>query len=108
MLTPGQKANILAKAGIAVPAFPARRLPVQERHLLMGARKPKEEQQADAEQAAAVLGWNQAVENLYVAHVAARAARSLRQAQEAEQLDDLRRANSQPVQTDESTDTDWI
>jgi len=108
MLTIDQKANILAKAGIAVPAFPSRRLPIQERHLLMGARKPKEERDADAEQAAAVVGWNQAVENLYVTHVAARAARSLREAQEAQQLDRLRRANGQRVQTDESTDTDWI
>ena len=108
MLTTGQKATILAKAGIAVPAFPARRLPVQERHLLMGARKPKEELDADAEQAAAVLQWNHAIETLYVAHVAARAARSLRQAQEAQQLERLRRANGERVQTDESTDTDWI
>ena len=104
MLTTGQKANILAKAGVAVPAFPARRLPVQERHLLMGARKPKEERDADAEQDAAVLRWNQAVENLYVAYVAARAARSLREAQEAQQLDRLRRANSHSVLSDSDSD----
>jgi hypothetical protein len=31
MPTISQQANILAKAGVAVPPFPARRLPVQER-----------------------------------------------------------------------------
>lgn len=51
MLTTSQTANILAKAGIIAPAFPARRLPVQERDLHEGARNPQQELGADAEEA---------------------------------------------------------
>jgi len=94
MLTTGQKAVILAKAGDAVPAFPARSLPIQERHLLKGADAPQEELDADAQQAAAVRRWSQTVDDMYVVHVAARAARSLREAQAAMQLDRLRQTNA--------------
>ena len=97
MLTTGQKATILARAGDAVPAFPARSLPIQERHLLKGDEAPQEELDADAQQAAAVARWSQQIEDMYVIHVAARAARSLREAQEAIQLDRLRRANAHPA-----------
>ena len=100
MLTTSQKALILAKAGIEVPAFPARRLPVQERHLLKGHRAPREELDADAEQERAVEKWSQHIETLYVAHTAARAAKSLREAEEARQLVMLQRANAGPEPPD--------
>ena len=100
MLTTGQKAILLAKAGDAVPAFPARSLPIQERHLLKGAEAPQEELEADAQHAEAVRRWSQTIENMYVVHVAARAARSLREAQAAVQLDRLRHANADPINND--------
>ncbi|MGJ7498448.1 hypothetical protein ACSFA8_25770 [Variovorax sp. RT4R15] len=90
------KANILTKAGIEVPAFPARRLPVQERHLIKGGRAPREELDADVEQERAVEGWKKHIETLYVAYATARAAKSLREAQEALQLDMLQRLNARP------------
>jgi hypothetical protein len=99
MLTTSQKAHILARAGVAVPAFPARRLPVQERYLREGARVPQEELDADAEQRAAAERWNREIETLYVAHAAARAAKSLRDSEEAQQLDMLRRASNRPATT---------
>jgi len=77
MLTTGQKANLLAKSGVAVPAFPARCLPIQERHLRKGARVPKEELDADAQQAEAVTRWNLQIEDMYVVCGASRAARNL-------------------------------
>ena len=106
MLTTGQKANILAKAGVAAPAFPARRLPIQERHLRKGARAPREELDADAQQAEAVAQWDKQIEDIYVVYVAARAAKSLREAEEAQQLDRLRRANVRPARSDRTTDAD--
>src|ERR1700712_5241181 len=100
MLTTGQKATILAKAGDAVPAFPPRCLPIQERHLFKGDKAPQEELDADAQQATAVARWSQQIEDMYVIHVAARAARSLREAQEALQLDRLRRSNAGLLRND--------
>lgn len=94
MLTTSQKSHILAKAGVMVPPFPARRLPVQERHLLRGAKAPQDELDADAEQAVAVAQWHKLVESLYVEYSAARAARSLRESAEAERLRQLRDDNS--------------
>ncbi len=58
---------MLRKAGIAVPPFPARRLPLQERHLRDAARVPQEERDADAEQRAAVETWRRAVDALHAA-----------------------------------------
>ena len=72
MLTLSRKEKILRKAGIAVPPFPARRLPLQERHLHTPARVPQEERDADAEQRAAVQAWKQAVNALHAAHVEGR------------------------------------
>ncbi|HEY2254615.1 MAG TPA: hypothetical protein VGI11_03175 [Variovorax sp.] len=72
MRTTSQKAEILARAGIAVPAFPA-----------------------EGESAAAER-WKREIDNLFAGYVAARAARSLREAEEALQLDRLRRANCSP------------
>jgi len=88
MLTTGRKANILAKSGVAVPAFPARRLPIQERHLRKGARAPQEELDADAQQAEAVARWNLQVEDMYVVYVAARAASRVAQADGANAASD--------------------
>jgi hypothetical protein len=65
MLSIQQKANILKKAGQAVPALPA-------------------------DTSAAQTEWARTVENLYVAYAAARAAKSLRESEEARQLDRLR------------------
>ena len=94
MLNTGQKAKILAKAGVAIPAFPARRLPIQERHLLRGEFAPPEELEADAEQAAAVDHWTRYVGDLYAVHMAARAARSLRESEEASSLYRLQMSNA--------------
>lgn len=69
MLSTQQKAQILKKAGQAVPASP-------------GGVGP------------ALDAWTREVENLYVSYVAARAARSLREAEEARQLERLRQLAS--------------
>ncbi|MBS0451109.1 MAG: hypothetical protein JSS14_07330 [Proteobacteria bacterium] len=69
MLSTQQKAQILKKAGQAVPAMPGDTGPVLD-------------------------AWVREVENLYVSYVAARAARSLRQAEEARQLERLRHLSS--------------
>ena len=60
MLTRHRKEKILRKAGIPVPPFPARRLPLQERHMRDAAKVAQEEREADAEQRAAVQAWRQA------------------------------------------------
>ena len=65
MLSTEQKAQILKKAGHAVPPMPAGTGPTLD-------------------------AWSREVENLYVSYVAARAARSLREAEEARQLAQLR------------------
>ena len=67
MLTLHRKEKLLRKAGIAVPPFPARRLPLQERHLRDTARVPQEERDADVEQRAAVEAWRRAVDALHAA-----------------------------------------
>ena len=94
MITTSQKATILAKAGIAVPAFPARRLPIQDRFLEAGARIPQEQIDADIAQRVAVEHWNREISNLFAGYVAARAARSLREAEDADRLARLRLANA--------------
>lgn len=65
MLTHSKKACLLAKVGVAVPLFPARSLPVQERYLRRGARVPQAELDADEAQALAVSLWQQQVDELY-------------------------------------------
>ena len=67
MLTLYRKEKILRKAGIPVPPFPARRLPLQERHMRDAAKVPQEERDADAEQRDAVQAWRQAVDALHAA-----------------------------------------
>ena len=106
MLTIAHKAPILAKVGINVPVFPARRLPVEDRHLLNGARAPQEELDADAQQVTSIKAWNKTVEGLYVEYVAARAARSLREAEEAQQLYRLQLTNSGMAANDGAVDID--
>ena len=96
MLTTNRKANLLAKSGVAVPAFPARRLPIQERHLRKGARVPREELEADAQQAEAVARWSLQIEDMYVVYVAARAASRPARVDEA------------PAATDRITDADMV
>jgi hypothetical protein len=100
MLTTRQKAAILAKAGLPVPAFPACGLPTSERHRCRGVEALQEELDAETQQATAVMQWGQQIEDMYVVHVAARAARSLREAQDALQLDRLRQANAHPAHRD--------
>jgi hypothetical protein len=68
MLTIAQKADILRKNGIAVPAMPADDL----------------------------RGWNADVDVLFVTYAAARAAKSLRDAEELRQLELLRRISALP------------
>jgi hypothetical protein len=80
MLTTSQKANILRKAGLQVPAAPTS---VSE-----DASHPADELHKLAKE------WSTTVENLYVTYAAARAAKSLRDAEEARQLDVLRRLSS--------------
>lgn len=94
MLSLSQKAKILCKSGSKIPPFPSRRLPVQERHLMRGARAPQEELEADEEQEKAVKIWSLEIESMYVAYVAARAAQSLREAEVGRQSEDLRGTNA--------------
>ena len=72
MPSSSRQVNILLKAGVQVPPFPARRLPVQERYLREGVRVPQEELDADAEQLQAAEQWRSTVESMYQALVAAR------------------------------------
>ncbi len=103
MLTASQKAVILESAGIAVPEFPARRVP----HTQLAHHEPRistaEEYEGDAEYARAVTRWKQEVEALHVDYAAARAAKSLREAEEAKQMDLLRRANARSSMTEKGT-----
>lgn len=72
MPTVSQKAAILARAGVAVPSFPSRKLSDE-----------------------AVMEWNKKVDDMFAAYAMSRAARSLREAEEAQQLSQLRNANAQ-------------
>lgn len=78
MLSISQKENILVKAGIEVPQFPARRLPFQERYLREGVRVPQEELDADREQRLAAQEWANKIEQIFSCYAAARAEQSLR------------------------------
>ena len=70
MISHSKQAVVLAKAGVAVPAFPARSLPIQERYQRPGARVPQAELEADQAQRLAVAAWQAEVERLYLAHLA--------------------------------------
>ena len=100
MLTASQKAAILESAGVAVPEFPARRVPSTQSPPHEPRISTAEEYEGDAEYARAVTRWKQEVEALHVSYAAARAARSLREAEDAKQMDLLRRANARPPITE--------
>jgi hypothetical protein len=85
MLTIVQKAAILGKAGIDVPARPEDDLST---HVVTGSPVKAEGVSQKAHD------WGRAIETLYVSYVAARAAKSLRDAEEARQNAMLRRMAS--------------
>lgn len=91
MLTTDQKATILRRAGVAVPAFPARR-PSDQQHQAGAESTLKSNLQAEGRRMAAEQ-WARTIDTLFVEYSAARAARSLRDAEEARQLGALRRAS---------------
>ena len=70
MLSTDQKITVLRKAGISVPAFPARRLTVQQ-----DASIPSDEREADAKERA--KEWKKAIDMLYLEY-ATRSRTSLR------------------------------
>lgn len=84
MLSTLQKAEILMRAGIAVPALP---------HASPGGEEIPSR-------------WRQEVDNLYAAYVAARAARSLREAEETRTLAVLRSANARMTHPSHPDDHD--
>jgi hypothetical protein len=96
MPTAAQKADILRKAGIAVPGSPGQQIPQQI--------SPPQHHAGEHGGAEAVLQWEKQVDELFVAYAASRAARSLRESEEAQQLSQLRRANSQLGQADRKSD----
>jgi hypothetical protein len=77
-----QKAEILVRAGVAVPPLPANR------------NSPNE----------LPLRWRRDVDALYATYNATRAARSLREAQEAQTMARLRRANDRHTHPDDEKD----
>ena len=91
MLTTDQKATILRRAGVAVPAFPARSPSDQQQHKASAERRLESNLQADGRWRATEQ-WAQTIDTLFVEYSAARAARSLRDAEEARQLGALRQA----------------
>jgi hypothetical protein len=68
------KETVLRKAGVAIPRYPERRWPLQERYRVPGAGVPQRELDADAQLEAAVTVWTRNVEDLYTALTAARTA----------------------------------
>jgi hypothetical protein len=72
MLSIEHKANILRKAGYAVPALPGSAAAIHQ----------------------TAQCWDKAVENLYVTYAAQRAAKSLRDAEEARMLEMLQRRSA--------------
>ncbi len=84
MLSTLQKAEILVRAGIAVPAMPP----------------------AVAGSPEISPRWRQEIDNLYAGYVAARAARSLRESEAARTLSDLRHANNRMTHPSHPDDHD--
>lgn len=85
MLTIAQKADILQKTGIAVPAAPA------------PSPLPDVQDGQTTAEPSAMARWTAAVEALFVSYVAARAAKSLRDAEERRQLAVLREMSAAPL-----------
>ncbi len=83
MLTPLQKANVLGKAGVKIPACPDRRAAELATDLRAG---------AGAE--TAMMNWIRAIEVLFATYAAARAAKSLREAEEARSMVMLRQLSA--------------
>ena len=100
MLTTLQKARILVRAGIRIPAFPGSHPAVDGPQGSQGrSRLPVHEPPPDAPPTPELDAWTRAVEALHVEFVAAQAARSLRQSHEADLLHRLRAVNArEPVQ----------
>lgn len=82
MLNALQKAEILVRAGVAVPPLPENANAANE--------VPHQ--------------WRRDVDALYASYAAARAARSLREAQEAQNMAQLRRANERRTHPDDRDD----
>lgn len=98
MLTTLQKARILARAGIQIPAFPGSHDAVDGLHGPQGqSRLPVHEPLPDAPPMHELASWTRAVEALDVEFVAARTARSLRQSHEADLLHRLRAVNAREL-----------
>jgi len=94
MPTTSQKADILARAGIVVPACPAQPAlssPVQDQ----GHSEAAEAQRGDP-----VAQWNRRIDDLFAAYAMSRAARSLRESEEARQRSQLRNSHAQWGQDD--------
>lgn len=94
MPTTSQKADILARAGVIVPAFPpdpARSSPVQDQGCL---------EAADTQQGDPVAQWSRQIDVLFAAYAMSRAARSLRESEEARQRSQLRHSRAQWGQDD--------
>ena len=100
MLTTLQKARILVRAGIRIPAFPGLHDAVDGPQGSQGrSRLPMHEPLPDAPPMPELAAWTRAVEALHVEFVAARAAQSLRQSHEIDLLHRLRAVNArEPVQ----------
>jgi len=91
MLTTAQKAHILQRSGVSVPAVPAGIDLMNHRQSHQGTGSMQERPAAEDSSDEAVREWVAAVDVLFVNYAAARAAKSLRDAEEVRQLDALRR-----------------
>lgn len=69
MLSISQKESILRKAGIAIPPFPARRLPHPVRFDDDGTCYTDAERAANEQLQRSVLRWKEDVEDLYETHI---------------------------------------
>jgi hypothetical protein len=99
MLSIAQKAAILRKTGVAIPAAPsdaAGGLPIET---VSATFTPSSDATSAPMQIKATREWIAAVDALFVNYVAARAAKSLREAEEARQLGMLRRMSARPFRT---------
>ncbi len=98
MLTTLQKARILTRTGIRIPAFPGSPDTVDGLHGSQGrSHLPVHEPPPDPPPTPELEAWTQAVEALHVEFVAARAARSLLQSHEVELLHRLRAVNAREL-----------
>jgi len=106
MLTTLQKATILRKAGIEIPASPVRKPPIHDRHGAGPAHPARSQHDVGAEEEhpseaapenpmpVAMHRWAREIDNLFVTYAAARAAKSLRDAEAARQMVMLRKLSS--------------